>query len=411
LAQLLEPLPLVFCLDQVEALQKHPEDKSGLFALGKLVATLHDTLRNAAIVCCVQTSFIGAIESTVRGSERDRMLSNRADLLPLNWEQAMALLLARLDFHPEIRFSRPPEASTLWPLDIEKVRGVFDAGGTCVARKVLHRARELFDATVNTQPEADPLESYLSRSFKERFRVRPPEESDFIVRDALPALFQLLGMQPEDTALSPRSGAFDLIVEHLGRPVAFAVCNQRTGNALVNRFRKLGEKWDTSSVARLVMLRDSRLGIGVNAKASQQRLSELRERNAQLINVSPEALAALDALRNLLADAGSGDLSHRGEQVTRRAVERWLLANLPEPLEDLVAQLKGDPGADASHLLPVLTAFLNERKVVSVAETAKELKASAKEVSNCARQNPVQFAFLDGPDPVLFQPVRTSSAN
>jgi hypothetical protein len=179
----------------------------------------------------------------------------------------------------------------------------------------------------------------------------------------------------------------------------------------VNRFRKLGEKWDTSSVARLVMLRDSRLGIGVNAKASQQRLSELRERNAQLINVSPEALAALDALRNLLADAGSGDLSHRGEQVTRRAVERWLLANLPEPLEDLVAQLKGDPGADASHLLPVLTAFLNERKVVSVAETAKELKASAKEVSNCARQNPVQFAFLDGPDPVLFQPVRTSSAN
>jgi hypothetical protein len=415
LAQLLQPIPLVFCLDQVEALQKHPDDKAGIFALGKLVATLHDMLRNAAIVCCVQTSFIDQIKATVRGSDQDRMLRNRAGLAPLDWDQAMALLQARLHYYPEVRFSRPPDAPPHWPLDVEKLKGVFDQGGHCLARKVLHRARELFDDALHTQPQADPLEAYLARSFDERLRIHPPEDSDHILRDALPSLCQLLGMPPEDAAKSPRSGgAFDLVVEQSGRPVAIAVCNQRPGAGLVNRFRKIGEKWDRQSVPRLILLRDARLGIGVTAISSRQRLNELRERSAQFVSVSPEAVAALDALRSLLADEGSGDLSHGGEPVTRGAVEQWLLANVPEPLEELVTQLKGGleqkTDADCSHLLPGLTAFLNERKVVSVSETAQELKASAKEVTSCARQNPVLFALLDGPDPVLFQPVRQSSA-
>jgi hypothetical protein len=92
-------------------------------------------------------------------------------------------------------------------------------------------------------------------------------------------------------------------------------------------------------------------------------------------------------------------------------VERWLLAHMPEPLAEFVDQLKGGASGDGSRLLPALTAFLNERKVASVAETAQELNATAKEVSDCARQNPVQFALLDGRDPVLFQPVRQSSAS
>jgi hypothetical protein len=179
----------------------------------------------------------------------------------------------------------------------------------------------------------------------------------------------------------------------------------------VNRFRKLGERWDSNTLPRLVLLRDARLGIRSNAKASQQRLAELRQRNAELVNVSPEALAALDALRSLLADAGSGDLSHRGEAVTRHSVEQWLLAHMPEPLAEFVDHLKGGTPGARSHLIPALTAFLNERKVASVAETAQELKTSEKEVADCARQNPVQFALLDGRDPVLFQPVRQSSGS
>lgn len=409
-AQLAEPVPLVFCLDQVEALQRHPEDREGIFALGKLVSTLHDTLRNAAIVCCVQTSFIDQIKAAVRGSEQDRMLANRAGLQPLTWEQALDLIQARLESQPELQELKPTDASRIWPIDADRLRPIFEPGGSCVARRVLHRAKEIFaEISQGTLSIPEPLEDYLGRLFEERFRSRSADESDFILRDALPQLFQALGIQPRGPGTA-RAGGFDLVVEHEGRPVAFALCNQRPGVGLVNRFRKLGEKWDPMQAPRLVLLRDSRLGIGTGAKASQQRLDELRSRRAELINVSPEALAALAAVRSLLADADSGDLSHNGETVTRKSVEQWLATHLPAPLADLVDQLKGE-AVRSPGILPALTAFIIEHKIVSMDDAARELRVGVQEVAACANQNPLQFAVVDGHRAVLFQPVRSLDAS
>lgn len=410
IAQLAEPVPLVFCLDQVEALQRHPEDREGIFALGKLVATLHDTLRNAAIVCCVQTSFIDQIKTAVRGSEQDRMLANRTGLQPLNWDQALDLIQARLENQPELQDLKPPESGRIWPIDSDKLRPIFEPGGSCVARRVLHRAKEIFaEISQGTLAVPEPLEDYLGRLFEERYRTRRVEESDFILRDALPQLFQALGIQPRGPG-TPRAGAFDLVVEYEGRPVAFAMCNQRPGVGLVNRFRKLGEKWDPIQAPRLVLLRDARLGIGASAKASQQRLDELRNRRAELINVSSEALAALAAVRSLLADADSGDLSHNGETITRKSVEQWLATHLPAPLADLVDQMKG-AAPRSTGILPALTAFLSEHKIVSMEDAARELHVGVQEVAVCANQNPLHFAVVDGHRAVLFQPVRSLDAS
>ena len=410
IAQLASPLPFVFCLDQVESLQRHANDQEGIFALGKLVSTLHDTLPNAAIVCCVQSAFIDEIKNAIRGSEQDRLLANRAALLPLTWDQGAELIRARLELQPEIGALRPRDTSRLWPIDEEQLKPVFMPGGSCVARKILHRCKELYDELgLQTAAPPEPLDTYLARLYEERYRVRPAQESDFILRDALPQLFLALGIQPEAQA-TVRSGAFDLVVEHGGQPAAFALCNQRPGVGLVNRFRKLGEKWDHAHTPRLVLLRDARLGIGANAKASQQRLEELRTRRAEFINVSPEALAALDAIRSLLADADSGDLSHNGETVTRNTVEQWLASNLPAPLADLVDQLKGKAGTN-SGLAPALTAFLNDRKIVSLEDAARELNVTLREVADCAHQNPNQFAVLEGAGAILFQPVRQPVAS
>ncbi len=408
LSQVVEPSPLIFCLDQVEALQKHADDQEGIFALGKLVATLHDTLHNAAIICCVQTSFIDQIKNAIRGSEQDRMLSNRAGLKELTWEQALEMISARLGTQPEIARARPAGADGLWPIEATRLKPIFEPGGSCVARRVLHRCKEIFDeAMEHGAPAIEPLDDYLSRLFEERCRVRPPEESDFILRDALPALLEILGLPRRRSGAAPRLGGFDLIVEQGGRGAALAVCNQRPGTGLVNRFRKLGERWDQAAVPRLMLLRDARLGIRPSARASQQRLEELRSRQAELIHVSPEALAALEALRSLLADADSGDLSYRGEAVSRRSVEEWLRTHMPEPLAELIDQAKTAGGRGAGmQLVSALTAILSERKIASVEDMARELKVGVKEVADCARQNPVQFAVLKGRTPVLFQPVR-----
>lgn len=410
IAELAQPIPFVFCLDQVEALQRHIEDREGIFALGKMVAALHDTLHNAAIICCVQTSFIDAIKTAIRASEQDRLLTNRAGLQPLTWDQANQLIAARLDTQPELRDLRPREAANVWPLDAAKLRPIFEPDGASVARKVLHRAREVYDElSVGVAVLPEPLDAFLSRLFEDRTRSRPPQESDFILRYALPQLLQIVGIQPK-SGDGFSTHTFDLVIEHEGRPAAFALCNQRPGIGLVNRFRKLGEKWNHGFTPRLVLLRDARLGIGGFAKASQQRLEELRSRHAEFINVSPEALAALDAIRSLLIDADSGDLSHNGEKVTRDSVERWLLSHLPAALEDFVEQLKGQARA-SSFILPALAALLNERKVASMEDIARELKTDLREVADCANQNPDQFAVLEGPRPVLFQPVRRALAS
>ena len=406
IAQLAAPVPLVFCLDQVESLQRHTGDQEGIFALGKLVATLHDTLPNAAIICCVQTSFIDSIKNAIRGSEQDRLLQNRAGLQPLNWEQAVDVIAARLDSQPELAKLRPADAPRLWPLEAAQLRPLFEADGACVARKLLHRARELFDSqTLESAALPEPLDRYVDRLFQERTRPKASEESDAIIRDALPQLFHALGMQPKGFG-APRVGGFDLVVEHDGRPAAFALCNQRPGVGLVSRFRKLGERWDSVLTPRLVLLRDARLGIGPSAKASQQKLDDLRTRRAVLVSVSPEALAALDALRSLLADADSGDLSHNGEAVSRKSVEQWIASNVPGPLAELIDDLKGQASGASSNVFPALTAFLQDRKIVSMEDAARELKVTPKEVADCAHQNPEHFAVLGGRSPVLFHPVR-----
>src|SRR5271165_779935 len=57
LCSLIEPGPVVFCLDQMEALQNFPGDTAGLFAAGKAIWLLHDKVRNACIICCLQAGF------------------------------------------------------------------------------------------------------------------------------------------------------------------------------------------------------------------------------------------------------------------------------------------------------------------------------------------------------------------
>jgi len=74
IAALLRPVPLVLCLDQLEALQSYPGDKTGLFAIGNLMAALHDELPNAVVIGCVQTGLIDELRraTIIRQDRRDR---------------------------------------------------------------------------------------------------------------------------------------------------------------------------------------------------------------------------------------------------------------------------------------------------------------------------------------------------
>jgi len=184
------------------------------------------------------------------------------------------------------------------------------------------------------------------------------------------------------------------------------MCNQQTrGAGLSRRLEKARTAWETANVPGLLLLRDARNGIGVNAQVARNRLQALEKDGARLVQVSPEALSALDAITRLLADARSGDLGHRGETVPASQVEQWLAGHFPPAADELLENLTAKNGRP-DNLLAELTALTAEAKVIRLEEAATRLGISPEEVEECARRNPAVLGFAGGNTRVLFHVVR-----
>lgn len=404
LCSLVEPGPVVFCLDQMEALQSFPGDKAGLFAAGKAILLLHDRLRNAGIVCCLQAGFHQTLETVLDEATRQRMLRRADYIRPLDWAQARRLIVARLDAVPAMAELRCGHRDPLWPLSAEAIQSVF-VDNAAPARKVISRCSQLFDEwRTGEAPAAEPLDTALESMLEARTVAKEPSDAEAAFRDGLPLLLRSLGLAFEAPA-SPSPFDFSW---NRGRN-AIAICNQAHANSLANRLKKISEAWNPFETPQLLLVRDARMPIGANARVTRQCLRSIEEQGGRLIPVSQEAVESLAALRRLLADAESGDLAHRGEPVPPGRVEQWMAGHLPSALDPLIAQLRSESpqpqdGA-VSNLSSKLAALLAESKVISLEDAARELQARPEEVESCALGDPRLFGLLAGPAPALFQPV------
>jgi hypothetical protein len=395
LCSLLSPSVVVFCLDQMEALQSFPDDKEGLHAAGQAVWVLHDKVRNACIISCVQTTFVPVLEETLPEWVRDRMLGHRKGIRLLDWEQARRLIAARLDSVPALAELRRGQSNPLWPLPEEPIRQVFVANAA-PARKVIARCKDLFDQWRTGQaPAEQSLDDALEAMLEERIAPIEPADAEAAFRNGLPVVFRALATP----STSPMKGSPVDFVLHNGRQMV-ALCNQANSNSLVNRIKKL-EAWHPDAAQRLLLLRDARLPISPSAKATRQRLKSIEDKGGRVVSVSQEAIEALAALRRLLADAQSGDLAHRGYPIPVGTVEQWIAGHLPAALDPLIAEF-GAPDL----LSPKLADLLAQRKIVSVADAALELGVRPEEVESCARRDPRLFGILGGATAALFQPVQ-----
>jgi hypothetical protein len=409
LCHLVEPTPVVLCLDQLESIQSFSGDRSGFFSIGKVVSSLHDETRNVALLSCLQTSLMGDLEAAVRGADADRMHKRRGSLIPLSFDQAVRLASARLDSVAELREQRQSSSNPIWPLDPEDLRPLFSVDGLCVARKVIVRCQDLFNAWLDQPPEqeVEAVDAMLDRTLQQRQRDVPLDRSDEVLRTGLPLLFNLRRMSFR-AANTLRPVAID------GRldgpvPAAIAVCNQDArGSGLSHRLEKIASDWQ-GEPARLLLFRDVRRGIGANARITRAKLDELEKRGARLVMVEQEALSALDALGTLLADARSGDLSHRGEAVSASAVERWLSSHLPASLDRLLDQVAGEP--PTSDLLPAMMDLVSTAKVLRVDDAAAQLGKSPEEVEECARRSAASIGYAGGATRVLFETVRSPGSS
>ncbi|HKX27473.1 MAG TPA: hypothetical protein VJ302_07265, partial [Blastocatellia bacterium] len=144
---------------------------------------------------------------------------------------------------------------------------------------------------------------------------------------------------------------------------------------------------------------------------------ELIKKGARWITPSVEALAALAALRRLLADAQSGDLANRGRTVELKTVQEWLSANLATELKELLEEiLPTGPGGEPIdvHDWPLyedMAELLQRHHVVSVADIAARLERGEKEIAACAQQHSNHIGIFGEPPLVLFRMVGNSPAD
>jgi hypothetical protein len=188
-----------------------------------------------------------------------------------------------------------------------------------------------------------------------------------------------------------------------------SICNQSNMTSLAGRLRRL--RSEILPPDRLAIIRDPRLPISRNSKATRKYLDELTSLGARFVHASPEALAALEALRVLLSEARSGDLAHDGESISPATVEEWLASNLPGSLSDLLRDLSlENSGPQSIDFREDLLDFLTKRFITTLEEAARAIGRKESEVATCAAGSPGVIGFLAGPPPLLYHVVAAPAA-
>ena len=458
-------LPILLSLDQIEALQTTAGDRDGLFAFGQLASTLHDETSNVLVVSCVQSAFATELKDKSLGADYDRMTSLGArSLATLTRREAELLIAARLSLAEGVR----PDAAThdpLWPLETAELDRLI-AVGSLTPRKLLATCAERFDAWTVRQtalvrastPESGPVAGRLSETSPISPSITPqsnasfrhsslvptvsrttalatagrgltldaflntewfarierattesrPERTEEIVRHGLPLVMKLLTPAAKfirDEQLADVA----LVFEGPHGKMGIAVSTQPNMNSVGAQMKRLISQLATQRVAKLVVVRDSRVPLTKSAKAARQTMDELERQGAILAHPTLTVLAAIDALRALLSDAQAGDLAHAGEAVSSREAEEWLKSHLPDDLREFVERLVNATTASAAPFSsddPVLTELallLAQRTVLPIGEAAEALQCPAANLIAAARRHPDRFGLQLGPPPLLFR--------
>jgi hypothetical protein len=410
LLEFLSPDPAVLCFDQVEALETYRGDKDGFHTMGTLIAELYDVHDHLLLVSCIVSEFENRLEQLTNKANYDRWCGNKVNLAPIKWEDALKLVAGRLDSSPDLApLRRQHPQDPLWPLNAEALKPLFEATGLCLPRTLIQACRTHFESLFGEPGPKLSREDFLQQEYERNVneaRIAVARQgADKTVAECLPWLLENSGFSPLG-ADADRSRYANLAFQKEGRAFAVSLCYSR-GNELTGRLRRIERYWQLGNVG-LKILRDPSVKPGLRG---EQLLGTLRSRGAQEVHPLPEALAALQAIHNMITAARSGDLTQDGQGISEREVTQWSLANLPPQLETLRDELIGREASRESGdaALAKLAALLAERKVLEAEIAAKELSMTMEEVSACARRHPMRFGLLAGPPMVLFQAIEGSA--
>jgi hypothetical protein len=390
MTRLAAPYPIVFCFDQIEALGLSQEQKNyGFFC--QLGATLFNTTNNSLLISTINLDFLDDLKSGSRDADFHRLSREKFDLQPLDFELGRHLISARLADMPEAADS----------IDEKTLRAFFENHNDSVTpRSLIHEARRLFTEWQGgaPPPPPPPPEDFLSAQYERLWSESPagrePTETDAVLAHGLPIALQLLG---QETKEKPER-LIDLASSSKGETVRIAFGNHTHGPS----FAKWLKRMQDLASPNLRIIRDARLGISSTANATQQRLKAITGAGGQIVRVEAEALAALDAMRCLLATATSGDLSRNGATIDGPTVRDWLRRNLPKQVVDFAEQLTGSKTPSEPDWQPdALLDLLRDRKVIPLDEAIRLTNAAPNTIESFALRHPNRICFFNGHQPVV----------
>ena len=410
-------IPVIFCFDQIEALQRHEGDREGIFVLGKAIRSLYDMVDNVLIISCVQSYFLEKLERTMQEPNYDALAVQIGSLKPVVPSQALKLAKARLesaDLSSEQRSKLVTVFQRALPKQIEP-EGLS-------ARRVLGACAAIYDSWEGSAKRETPkksrsdfLEDEFNRRQEDSLRTLQESGTDEIVQSSIPVLVNLFYNHWREVD-EGRPRDVDVLLESKGRRLGISICNEQNMTSLAARFRRLKRSATESNLDRFFILRHAQRPITSTAKKTRQYLDELQTAKAQLLRPDSELLASLDALRSILADAKAGDLEDQGKTLSPATVAEWIQKNLEgvgkEFVDEIVSEgreSRASISTESEKLLEDLMALLEQHRVLSLKEAAKRIEHEDSLVEDVVRAHPQEVGYLAGPPAVLFHYVPDSA--
>ena len=190
--------------------------------------------------------------------------------------------------------------------------------------------------------------------------------------------------------------------------IGISLCNHQNMSSLAGKLRRLVQNFSPEKGQRLVLLRHPQFRISPGAKKVNQYLRRLNDRRVRLITPSLEALAALDALRSLLSDARSGDLTHQGNPVHEKTVREWFkslkVSSAKAFMDDVLSE--SDPmSPEDQKILQRLLELMEKERVIALTEAARRMHIEASRLEQFVKNHLREIGYLEGPPAVLFDVV------
>lgn len=222
-----------------------------------------------------------------------------------------------------------------------------------------------------------------------------PAELADILAAALPALLQLTGTCKPEAANGQKDIEFSLA--HPDGKIGVSLCTQIDGRNLVHRLRRLldlikaEKQWH-----KIVLFRHPQTPVGKKGQKSKEYWDDLQKHGAVAVYPSLKTIAALKALRDLLAAAKAGDLSFSGAAIPIKTVEDWLRKELPDSLRDLVETLVSPPPVETGFDLPwdTLAEVLDEEGLLPLEDAAERAGCPPEHLRTFCEQHPELVGFI-----------------